>query len=157
MPFDSCILNARLKTRGGTMSSANPEIPAEAPVKGGLVAYLTVDGAMKAAEFYVRAFGAEIVTAMPVDDQGRTMHVHLHVNGSSLMLSDAFPEHGHPLQAPQAFSLMLMVEGIDARYAQAVAAGATALMEPAEMFWGDRYGQLRDPFGIVWAMNQGKR
>ncbi len=56
--FDSCILNARLKTRGGTMSSANPEIPAEAPVKGGLVAYLTVDGAMKAAEFYVRAFGA---------------------------------------------------------------------------------------------------
>ncbi len=94
---------------------------------------------------------------MPVDDQGRTMHVHLHVNGSSLMLSDAFPEHGHPLQAPQAFSLMLMVEGIDARYAQAVAAGATALMEPAEIVWGDRYGQLRDPFGIVWAMNQGKR
>ena len=82
--------------------------------------------------------------------------MHLHVNGSSLMLSDAFPEHGHPLQAPQAFSLMLMVEDIDARYAEAVAAGATALMPPAEMLWGDRYGQLRDPFGIVWAMNQRK-
>ncbi|MBY0259832.1 glyoxalase/bleomycin resistance/extradiol dioxygenase family protein [Methylobacterium sp.] len=138
------------------MSSTNqPDAPA--PVKGGLVAYLTVDGAMKAAEFYVRAFGAEIVTAMPVDEQGRTMHVHLHVNGSSLMLSDAYPEHGHALQAPQAFNLTLMVDDIDARYARAVEAGATALMPPSDMFWGDRYGQLRDPFGVLWAMNQVKR
>ena len=137
------------------MSNANPETPA--PVQGGLVAYLTLDGALKAADFYVRAFGAEIVTAMPADDQGRTMHVHLHVNGSSLMLSDAFPEHGHALQAPQGFSLMLMVDAIDTRYAEAVAAGATAVMPPAEMFWGDRYGQVRDPFGVVWAMNQRKR
>jgi PhnB protein len=138
------------------MSSANqPEGPA--PVKGGLVAYLTVAGAMKAAEFYVRAFGAEIAAALPVDDQGRTMHVHLHVNGASLMLSDAFPEYGHALQPPQAFSLMLMVDDIDARYAHAVAAGATAVTPPADMFWGDRYGQLRDPFGVLWAMNQPKR
>lgn len=138
------------------MSSTNqPDAPA--PVKGGLVAYLTVDGAMKAAEFYVRAFGAEIVTAMPVDEQGRTMHVHLHVNGSSLMLSDAYPEHGHALQAPQAFNLTLMVDDIDARYARAVEAGATALMPPSDMFWGDRYGRLRDPFGVLWAMNQVKR
>ncbi|MGF3021358.1 VOC family protein [Methylobacterium aquaticum] len=130
---------------------------AVAPVKGGLVAYLTVDGALKAADFYARAFGAAIVGALPVDEQGRTPHVHLHVNGSSLMLSDAFPEHGCALQAPQAFTLTLMVEDIDARYARAVAAGATAVMPPAEMFWGDRYGQLRDPFGVVWAMNQQKR
>jgi uncharacterized glyoxalase superfamily protein PhnB len=138
------------------MSGANqPDGPA--PVKGGLVPYLTVAGAMKAAEFYVRAFEAEIVTAMPVDDQGRTMHVHLHVNGASLMLGDAFPEHGHSLQPPQAFALMLMVDDIDGRYAHAVAAGATAVMPPADMFWGDRYGQLRDPFGVLWAMNQQKR
>lgn len=136
-------------------STDQPATPA--PVKGGLVAYLTLDGAMKAAEFYVRAFGAEIVGAIPPDEQGRTMHVHLHVNGSSLMLSDAYPEHGHALQAPQAFNLTLMVEGIDERYARAVEAGATALMPPADMFWGDRYGQLRDPFGVLWAMNQAKR
>ncbi|MGE7415996.1 VOC family protein [Methylobacterium tarhaniae] len=136
------------------MSDETPKI---APVKGGLVTYLMLDGALKAAEFYVRAFGAEIVAAMPADPQGRTPHVHLHVNGSSLMLSDAFPEHGCALQAPQAFSLTLMVEDIDARYARAVEAGATAVMPPAEMFWGDRYGQLRDPFGVVWAMNQQKR
>ena len=133
------------------------ETPTIAPVKGGLVTYLMLDGALKAAEFYVRAFGAEIVAAMPADPQGRTPHVHLHVNGSSLMLSDAFPEHGCALQAPQAFTLTLMVEDIDARYAHAVEAGATAVMPPAEMFWGDRYGQLRDPFGVVWAMNQQKR
>ena len=138
------------------MSDDTPQDPsnAVAPVKGGLVTYLTVDGALKAAEFYTRAFGAEMVAALPADEQGRTCHVHLHVNGSSLMLSDAYPEHGHPLQPPQSFTLTLMVEDIDARYAHAVAAGATAVMPPAEMFWGDRYGQLRDPFGVVWAMNQ---
>ncbi|KMO34523.1 glyoxalase [Methylobacterium variabile] len=138
------------------MSSHDPET-APCPVKGGLVTYLMLDGALKAAEFYARAFGAEIVDTMPADEQGRTPHVHLHVNGSSLMLSDAFPEHGCALQAPQAFTLTLMVEDIDARYARAVEAGATGVMPPAEMFWGDRYGQLRDPFGVVWAMNQRKR
>lgn len=140
------------------MSDDTPHHPSDAvaPVKGGLVTYLTVDGALKAAEFYTRAFGAEMVAALPADEQGRTCHVHLHVNGSSLMLSDAYPEHGHPLQPPQSFTLTLMVEDIDARYAHAVAAGATAVMPPAEMFWGDRYGQLRDPFGVVWAMNQQK-
>src|SRR5690606_33828781 len=65
----------------GEQNSAQPEA---APVKGGVVAYLQVDGAMKAAEFYKRAFGAEIVGAHPPDEQGRTMHVHLYINGSSL-------------------------------------------------------------------------
>ncbi|PIK73339.1 glyoxalase, partial [Methylobacterium frigidaeris] len=132
------------------MSDETPTIPSDtvAPVRGGLVTYLTVDGALKAAEFYTRAFGAETVAALPADEQGRTCHVHLHVNGTSLMLCDAFPEHGHPLQPPQSFTLTLMVEDIDARYAHAVEAGATAVMPPAEMFWGDRYGQLRDPFGV---------
>ena len=126
------------------------------PVRGGLVTYLQVDGAVRAAEFYARAFGAEVAATYPPDEQGRTMHIHLYVNGSSLMLSDAFPEYGHPLKAPQAFTLMLMVENIDAAYARAVEAGASPEMPPAEMFWGDRYGQLRDPFGILWAMNQPK-
>ena len=127
-----------------------------APVKGCLVGYLTLAWAAKAA-FYVGAFGAEIATAMPVDDQGRTMHVHLHVNGASLVLSEAFPERADVLQPPQAFALMLMVDDIDARYAQAVAVGATAVMLLADMFWGDRYDQLGDPFGVLWAMNQQRR
>ena len=124
------------------------------PVLGGLVTYLSVDGAVKAADFYVRAFGARQAGLHPPDEQGRTMHVHLYVNGSSLMLSDPYPEHGHPWVQPQGFSLMLMVDDIQAWWDRAIAAGATAVMEPEDMFWGDRYGQLRDPFGVSWALNQ---
>jgi PhnB protein len=126
------------------------------PVKGGVVPYLVVDGAMKAAEFYQRAFGAETVFAHPADDKGRTMHVHLYINGNSVMLSDAFPEHGCALETPQGFNVTLPVDDIDARFQRAVEAGATVVMPVADMFWGDRYGQLRDPFGVLWAMNQAK-
>ena len=85
------------------------------------------------------------------------MHVHLYINGSSVMLSDAFPEHGCALQKPQGFNVTLI--GRRHRYvvARAIDAGAEAVMPVAEMFWGDRYGQLRDPFGVLWAMNQRKR
>jgi PhnB protein len=136
------------------MTETNKTPTSAMPVRGGVVAYLQVDGAMKAAEFYRRAFGAEVVAAHPVDEKGRTMHVHLYINGTSVMLGDAYPEHGHPLRQPQAFNLMLPVDDIDARWKRAVDAGATVVMPVAEMFWGDRYGQLRDPFGVVWAMNQ---
>ena len=127
------------------------------PTKGGVIAYLQVDGANKAAAFYERAFGAEIAAAMPEDEKGRTMHVHLYINGSSLMLGDPYPEHGYPLVKPQAFSLMLPVEDIASAWNRAVEAGAEVVMPYQEMFWGDVYGQLRDPFGVIWAMNQGKR
>jgi PhnB protein len=125
-----------------------------APVKGGLTAYLTVDGAIKAADFYVRAFGAEEAMRVPPDDKGRTMHVHLYVNGTSLMLSDAFPEYGHPLEKPQSFNLTLQVDDIDRWWKRAVDAGCEVVTPVDRMFWGDRYGQLRDPFGVMWAMNE---
>jgi uncharacterized glyoxalase superfamily protein PhnB len=126
------------------------------PVKGGLVAYLEVEGALKAAEFYTKAFGAELAGHHPPDDQGRTMHVHLYVNGSSLMLGDPYPEHGYPHQAAQGYSLTLMVGDTDAAYARATGAGCASMMAPADMFWGDRYAQVRDPFGVIWAFNQAK-
>jgi PhnB protein len=109
---------------------------------------------MKAAEFYRRAFGAEIMVAHPADDKGRTMHIHLHVNGSSVMMSDFYPEHGHPPKSPQGFNLTLQVDDIDTWWKRAVAAGAEIVMPVADMFWGARYGQLRDPFGVLWALNQ---
>ena len=127
-----------------------------APPKGGVVPYLTLDGALKASAFYQRAFGAELVAAQPADERGRTMHVHLYLNGGSLMLSDAYPEHGHPLTKPQSFSLTLPVDNIDTWWARAVDAGCAVVMPIEDMFWGDRYGQLRDPFGVLWAMNQPK-
>jgi uncharacterized glyoxalase superfamily protein PhnB len=125
-------------------------------VKGGLVAYLNVDGAMKAADFYQRALGAEIAATHPTDDKGRTMHVHLYINGSSVMLSDFYPEHGHPPRAPQAFTMTLMVGDIDAWWRRAIDAGADVVMPVTDMFWGARYGQFRDPFGVLWALNEQK-
>jgi uncharacterized glyoxalase superfamily protein PhnB len=129
-------------------------LQAQPATLGGVVAYLTVDGAVKASEFYQRAFGAKEVSRQPVDDQGRTMHIHLHLNGTSLMLGDGYPEHGHPALPSQGFSLMLPVADIEAAYKRATDAGAEGTMPPAKMFWGDTYGQLRDPFGVSWAMNQ---
>ena len=123
-------------------------------VKGGVVAYLQLDGAMAAAEFYQKAFGAALAGVYPPDEQGRTMHVHLYINGSSVMLSDAYPEHGHPHEEASGYSLMLPVDDIAAWWKRAMDAGASAVMPPQDMFWGDRYGQLRDPFGVLWAMNQ---
>ena len=136
-----------------TTQSQTLEMP---PVKGGVTPYLTVDGAMKAAEFYKRAFGAELAYAVPVDDKGRTMHVHLYIHGSSVMLNDAYPEHGHALQTPQGFNLTLHVDDIDKAWKRAVDAGAVQVVPVADMFWGARWGSLRDPFGVTWAMNQPK-
>lgn len=130
--------------------------PATAPVKGGAVPYLSVDGVVEAVAFYQRAFNAELAGMMPPDDKGRTMHAHLYINGSSVMLSDFYPEHGHAKVKPQGFSIMLPSKDIDADYQRAVAAGATARMPPADMFWGDRYGELTDPFGVTWAFNQSR-
>lgn len=131
-----------------------PAYPNYAEPKGALLPYLSVDGAVKAAEFYVKAFGAEIAAMYPPDEQGRTMHVHLYLQGGSLMLADFYPEQGHGFEAPAAFNLTLQVSDIAKAYQRAVDAGATPIMPPQEMFWGDTYGQLKDPFGVMWSMNQ---
>jgi PhnB protein len=131
----------------------NPEVKPLPQVKGGVVPYLTVDGAIKAAEFYQKAFAAEVAVIHPPDEKGRTMHAHVYINGGSLMLSDAYPEHGHPLKDPAGFNVTLPVRDVDAWYERAIKAGCTAIMPPADMFWGDRYAQLKDPFGVTWAIN----
>ena len=110
-----------------------------------------MNGAVKAAEFYEKAFGAEIAALYPPDEKGRTMHVHLYINDGSVMMSDAFAEYGHTLQEPAALNVMLPVEDVDFWYQRAIDAGCTSLMPPADMFWGDRYGQLKDPYGVIWA------
>ena len=137
-----------------TDTTAQTEYP-RPQVLGGLIAYLQVDGAVKAAEFYKRAFGAEEVFSYPPDEQGRTMHIHLYINGSSLMLSDAYPEHGHPHKAAQGYTMQLILQAgnIDSWWSRAVDAGCDIESPLQEMFWGDRWGSLRDPFGVNWAMN----
>ncbi|WP_269716871.1 VOC family protein [Caulobacter sp. NIBR2454] len=134
--------------------SAQAQAMPAVEVKGGVVAYLCVEGAAKAAEFYARAFGATVAAQYPPDENGRTMHIHLYVNGSSLMLSDPFPEHGAPYQPLQGATLMLPATDIEKQFKRAIDAGAVAKMEPQKMFWGDTYGEFVDPFGVSWSMNQ---
>lgn len=128
--------------------------PAMPEVRGGVVPYLQVSNASEASAFYQRAFGGTEVYRVPVDEKGRTMHIHLYVNNGSLMLCDPYPDYGHPHQTPQAFNLNLEVDNIDMWWERAVAAGCAVVLPLQEMFWGARYGQVRDPFGVLWAFNQ---
>lgn len=139
-----------------TVTTESPEAvhAASAAVKGGVIAYLQLDGAIAAGAFYGRAFGAEVAAQVPPDDKGRSMHVHLYVNGGSLMLCDAYPEYGHALEKPQGFTLMLQVDDAQAWFDRAVAAGCAGVTPVQRMFWGDLYGQVRDPHGFLWAFNQ---
>ena len=124
------------------------------PTKGNIVTYLQIRDASAASEFYQRAFGAQEVTRLLHPDGKRLIHCHLYINEGSIMLNDAFPEQGMPLEAPQSFTLTLMVEGIDAWFERAVNAGCTVISPVATMFWGARYGSLKDPFDVSWAMNE---
>lgn len=122
-------------------------------IKGGAICYFSVDGALKAVDFYKKALAAEEAMVMPPDDKGRTMHAHLHINNGSVMFSDFYPEHGHCAVVPAGFNIMMRVDDVDAWHDRAVAAGATGVMKPQNMFWGDRYSQVKDPFGVTWAFN----
>jgi uncharacterized glyoxalase superfamily protein PhnB len=128
-----------------------PQGTPEGVVKGGIVAYLCLEGAIKAGEFYKKAFAAQAVHVNPPDDSGRTMHVHLLINGNSVMISDPYPEHGCGFVPPAGFSLMLPVKDVDAWWQRAVDAGCEGIMQPQDMFWGDRYAQCKDSFGVTWA------
>lgn len=122
----------------------------------GVTAHLTIpDGrAAEAVDFYCHAFGAHKAMEPNLADDGkRIMHAHLLVNGGSLMLNDDFPEYGGGHGAPSdSVTLHLQVEDADGMFNRALEAGATETMKLEDQFWGDRYGQLRDPFGFTWSI-----
>lgn len=122
--------------------------------KTGLTPYLSVDGARQAIDFYVKAFGAVEREAIPTEKGDRLMHAQVDVNGTPLFLSDFFPDHGYAPVAPQAFNLHLHVDNAQEWWDRAVAAGATITSPLKQEFWGDIYGQLKDPFGVTWAIGQ---
>jgi len=116
--------------------------------------YLAVEDASRAIDFYKEAFGAEETIRMPGPD-GKVAHAELQIGDSKLMLSDPFPhsdvrppaERGGPTA-----SIFMYVDDVDATFEQAQRAGATVVSELEDMFWGDRFGTVADPFGHVWAM-----
>lgn len=119
-----------------------------------LTAYLAVDDAAAAIDFYGRAFGAKerVRMAGPGDS---VMHAELEIGDSLLMLSDPFPQAS--TKPPKELggtsaSIFMYVEDIDSMYKQAIDAGASSLMEPDDMFWGDRFGSVQDPFGHSWTI-----
>ena len=121
----------------------------------GLAPHLTVrDGnAAEAIEFYTRAFGAREIGRHMAEDGKRIMHAHLTVNGASLMLNDDFPEHGGAETAPPAgVTLHLQVDDADTWWDRAIEAGAIVRFPIDDQFWGDRYGQVNDPFGFTWSI-----
>lgn len=133
-----------------------PTDPSHGPTTG-LTAHITIRDrrAAEAIDVYKAAFAAEELTRAPTED-GRLMHAHLRINGGSLILNDDFPEFhkGAYNAVPGGFALHLQVADADAWFARALAAGATVRMPLADMFWGDRYGQLVDPFGVIWTIGQ---
>ena len=119
-----------------------------------LTPHLCIAGAAAAIEFYRKAFNAVEVARLP-GPNGRLMHAMLRIGDSALMLNDEFPDMGG--LGPKSLkgtpvTIHLYVEDVDAVFAQAVAAGATVRMPIADMFWGDRYGILVDPFGHQWSV-----
>jgi PhnB protein len=119
-----------------------------------LTPYMTVRDAARAIEFYKQAFGAVEKGAMKGPD-GKIMHAELRIGDSIVMLADEFPEFGS--LSPQTtggagMGLHIYVEDVDAAFDRAVKAGATVEMPVGDMFWGDRYGKLRDPFGHKWSI-----
>jgi PhnB protein len=125
--------------------------------KSGLIPHLVVNGAVKAVEFYKKAFGAVEVRRMPAEDGQRLMHAELTIGDATLMLCDDFPEYCGGVSrapkpgAPTSVTLHIDVPNCDAAIDRAVTAGATVKMPAMDMFWGDRYGQVIDPFGHEWS------
>jgi PhnB protein len=122
----------------------------------GLIPHLVVKGAVKAVEFYKAALGAEEIARMPTED-GRLMHAALKIGDAILFLCDDFPEYcggvSRAPNGPSPVTLHLCVPCADTAIATAAAAGATVTMPAADMFWGDRYGQIVDPFGHAWSFS----
>ena len=139
------------------MSAVNPSDAPTATTRrqdfAGVIPHMTMSDANAAAEFYEKAFGAEVLDRRLAGAGPRLMHCQLRINDGSLMINDGFPEHGHPAVPLQGFTLLLAVDDLDSWWDRAVAAGAEIVMPLQVMFWGDRYGQLKDPFGVTWALN----
>jgi len=125
-----------------------------------LIPHLTVSNAAAAIDFYKQALGAVELYRMSAPDGKRLIHAALTIGDSTLFLADEFPEWANPdaSKSPQtlggtAITIHVNSPDVDKTFATAIAVGGVVTMPVADMFWGDRYGQFRDPFGHVWSVS----
>jgi PhnB protein len=117
--------------------------------------YLSVTNAGEAIDFYKRAFGAEEIVRMPGPDGKSVMHAEIKIGNSMLMIADEWPQAD--CKSPKTLggtsvNIFLYVQDADATFQKAVNAGAKATMPLMDMFWGDRYGKVVDPYGHSWGI-----
>ena len=116
----------------------------------------TFKDSMKAMEFYKKAFGAKVLSVFPALTGKGVMHATMQIGDSTLMMGDEMPNPSCSRSAESLgaspVSFYVYVPDVDAAFKQAVAAGAIATMPVADMFWGDRSGSLKDPFGYSWML-----
>jgi uncharacterized glyoxalase superfamily protein PhnB len=153
---------AASKIKASAKTKAKPAIKAKAAAKKSaparrtvpLAPHITCRGAAKAIDFYKKAFDAKELMRLP-GPAGKLMHGAIEINGAVVMLTDEWPEHGgfSPLALKGTpVTIHLNVDDVDKWFKRAVKAGATVRMPVADMFWGDRYGILTDPFGHSWSI-----
>lgn len=132
--------------------------PAVSPIPKGyhtLTPHIFVSDAKKAAEFYQKAFGAEVLGIAEAPD-GKVLHAEVKIGDSILMFNDEVPQMGvlapTTTKAGTSMTLHMYVEDADKVFASALAAGAKVIMPLEDQFWGDRYGTVEDPFGHRWSI-----
>lgn len=112
---------------------------------------LAVDGCDKAIEWYKKAFGAELLSRAPDPSGQKVWHASLKIGNSIIFVNDVFPEMGGSASTA---SLWLYTENVNQAWKRATEAGGKVTMPIGDMFWGDRIGQVADPFGNKWSLAQ---
>ncbi len=142
------------------MPRAIPPVP---PGQDGLIPHLVCSPCAEAIDFYKKAFGAEEIRRLPAPDGRRILHAQIRIGKNFVFLVDDFPEHcggksstATSLQGTPV-TLHHYVENCDAAIQRAWDAGATVIMPAADMFWGDRFGVVVDPFGHKWSFATHKK
>ena len=143
--------------RGSAPARKSKKVQPIPEMYGPVTPQLVVSPCAEALDFYARAFGAKTLMTMPGPD-GLLVHAEMNIGGAIIMLSDEVNMPGSALRkSPKnagaiTGGVMLYVKDVDAAFQRALDAGAKAAMQPQDQFWGDRFGQVEDPFGHVWSM-----
>jgi uncharacterized glyoxalase superfamily protein PhnB len=118
--------------------------------------HLILKDVAKAIEFYTKVFDAKELFRLPTPN-GKIVHACIQIGDSRIMFADEMPQHGGNHVSPETLkgthaTMHMYVPNVDEVFKRAVDAGATGTMPPADMFWGDRYGRIVDPFGQAWSL-----